>query len=127
MTGVEYRAYRLLEAYINREEGHEVVALGTPNENGFYRSFNILAPGMLDQAAGKVIVDQVVIDVISQINAVSDPATISAPGRLLNMSMQSVIMMSLGTRSALMPTTDTGMSAGGLEVVPEDRPAKSTP
>ena len=125
VSPIEFRAYRLLEAYIHRPEGHEVVALGTPNENGFYRSFNILAPGMLDQAAGKVIIDQVVLDVINEINSPTNPATISLPGRLLNMSMQSVIMLSLGTRAPLMPTTDTGMSAGGLEVLPEDRPKAS--
>ncbi len=93
-------AYATFEAFMNRAEGHEVVALGTPNENGFYNTFYILAPGMLDQGAGRLVLDTKILDAVNALTAATDPAVITSPGRLLNMSMQTVVMLTVGTRMA---------------------------
>ena len=83
-----------LQAYMTRPEGFEIVQLGTSNPQGFYNSFYVLAPGILDQTHGQVIVDQNIVGVTA---ALADGSvTISTPGRLLNASLQPVITMRIG-------------------------------
>lgn len=103
-------AFAMFEDYINRDAGHEVVALGTPNDSGFYNSFNILVPGMLDAQAGRLVLDAPILDAILTFGAATDPATVATPGRLLNMSMQTVLLMSVGTR---VPAPFDAVGAGG--------------
>lgn len=44
--------YDQLAAWMNDPEGHEVVMIGQPNDNGFFRTFHIQAPGGFDEATG---------------------------------------------------------------------------
>lgn len=83
--------YRLCE-FINRREGHDVIEIGQANESGFYNTFYILAPGVLDQKEGKLLEDKEIIDMLNHTNASSSP---SQPhnGDIINVSLQNVIAM----------------------------------
>ena len=90
--------------YVNRAEGFEIVQLGGSNGQGFYNSFYVLAPGVLDQVRGTVLVDTNLIStVLAMGSGAGDPSAtvaVSTPGVLLNMSLQPVITMRIGTRLA---------------------------
>ena len=87
-----------LNAYINRREGHEVVQLGPPNDQGFYKTFFILAPGVLDQGAGRVITDENMLSAVAAISAT--PSLVTKRGMLLNVSLQNVITLRVGTHAS---------------------------
>ena len=76
---------RSLENFMNRSEGHEIVEIGQPNDAGYYKTFYILAPGVLDQAIGRVTLDD---DVIAFIVANRDMT-----GHIMNATLQPVISM----------------------------------
>jgi hypothetical protein len=79
---------RSLENFMNRPEGHEIVEIGQPNDAGYYKTFYILAPGVLDQAIGRVALDDEVIAFITESN-ISD----GFAGYIMNASLQPVISM----------------------------------
>lgn len=41
-----------LESFVNREQGHEILEFGTPNSDGYVRSFYIRVPGAFNPATG---------------------------------------------------------------------------
>jgi hypothetical protein len=100
-----YRAYgtpddgsfHAMSAFVNRTEGHEVTELGQPNENGYYKTFYIQAPGYLDKAAGRLMIDQPLITGLLNFNAmqqsITDPALYSkiTNGGVCNTSLQNTI------------------------------------
>ena len=92
--------FNSLNAFVNRKEGHEVVQLGQPNDQGFYKTFYILAPGVLDQGVGRVIIDDRLIAAIGLLNSVSTPAAVAERGTLVNTSLQNVITMKLGLQAS---------------------------
>jgi hypothetical protein len=92
-----------LQAYMTRKEGFEIVQLGTSNPQGFYNSFYVLAPGVLDQTHGQVIVDQNIVGVVTSF--VDGSISISKPGLLLNASLQPVVTMRIGCLSGDIPGT----------------------
>lgn len=96
--------YASLQEFINRPEGHEVVQLGIPNEQGFYNTFYVLAPGVLDQGRGRIVLDQNIISAINALGDPNNPASVSKPGRLLNASLQITISMTIGTVGPAFPT-----------------------
>ena len=75
--------------FLNRPEGHDVTELGQPNDNHFYRTFYILAPGVLDQDEGKITLDT---DIITLVQTLSD-ANSSVTGGIVNASLQLVVSM----------------------------------
>jgi hypothetical protein len=83
-----------LQAYLTRREGFEIVQLATSNQQGFYNAFYVLAPGVLDQTHGQVIVDQNMVGVVAAL--VEGSVAITAPARLLNASLQPVVTMRVG-------------------------------
>jgi hypothetical protein len=89
-----------LEAYVNRPEGFEIVQMAQPNDQGFYRAFYVLAPGVLDVANGRVITDANMIAVVNALGAgAGDPlatVAVTTPGRLLNMSLQPTVALRVG-------------------------------
>jgi hypothetical protein len=92
------RSIAQLVGYINRPEGHEVVALG-PSESvdDFRKSVYILAPGMLDQNTGVVQVDANCIQLIQDVFAAAPGApVVSEPGAVVNASAQPVVMLRIG-------------------------------
>jgi hypothetical protein len=54
--------------FINRKEGHVVYESGEPNENGYYNSFYINGPGVFDNVQGRFVVNQPVLNTLSQFN-----------------------------------------------------------
>ena len=58
--------------FINRSEGHEIVQIGKANTQGFHNNFYILAPGMLDQLNGKMVLDSEILDAINIYNTGDD-------------------------------------------------------
>ena len=91
--------FRALDAFVNRREGHEVVQLGQPNDQGFYKTFYVLAPGVLDQGVGRVLVDDRIIAAIALLNSAATPANVVTRGVLVNSSLQNVVTMKLGMQS----------------------------
>lgn len=90
-------AARKFNDFINRREGHEIKAIGAANENGFFNSFYIQAPGYFDKANGQYIVDNTLIDALNEYNDqidFSDPET-STNGSILNNSLQHTISFKL--------------------------------
>ena len=90
--------FKNMENFINRPEGHDVVQLGDANTNGYYKSFYILAPGTLNQNIGKLTINKSWVDALKEYNLlVPPPGLATANGKLLNMSLQVVISMTIGT------------------------------
>lgn len=83
-----------LQAYVNRPEGFEIVQLGTSNPQGFYNAFYVLAPGVLDQSKGSVIIDANLSGVVSAM--ATGAVTVATPARLMNASLQPVVTMRIG-------------------------------
>jgi hypothetical protein len=86
-----------LNEFINRAEGHDVLQIGQPNADGFYRSFYIQAPGKFDSTQGKFVVDQGAIDAVREYQNANETAWNSGPvvsnGYVLNLSLQVAIGM----------------------------------
>ena len=92
--------FKALDEFVNRKEGHEVVQLGQPNDQGFYKTFYVLAPGVLDQGIGRVIIDDSLIVAIGLLSSGSTPATVVHHGALVNTSLQNVVTLKLGLQSS---------------------------
>jgi signal peptidase I len=87
--------------FINRPEGHEVLELGTANENGYYRSFYIQTLGVFDKKQGSFNVDTDAITALNNYNNTIDyETTTDTNGVIMNLSLQHSISMNLVTREA---------------------------
>lgn len=82
--------YANITAFINRQEGHDIVELGEPNDKGYYKNFYIHAPGSFDSTLGQMTIDRGQVDAIREFNLVAQ-----ATGNVINTSLQNVINMSL--------------------------------
>lgn len=91
-------AFTNLDAFINRPEGHEIVRIPAANEQGFSRKLVVLAPGVLDLAAGAVIVDGRLVRAAQQLSSASAPASVATQGRGVNASLQCILMLKIGER-----------------------------
>jgi hypothetical protein len=87
--------FKNMATFVNRPEGHDIIQLGDANSNGYYKSFYILAPGVLDQTIGKLSINKSWVDALREYNLLTplQPAN----GKLLNMSLQMVLSMTIGT------------------------------
>lgn len=86
--------------FINRNEGHEIINIGEPNENGYHMNFYIYAPGVLDQVQGKLVIDKNKVDALRSFNNANPLSVLNnAPsplmGSVINMSLQCVISMQI--------------------------------
>ena len=86
--------------FVNRARGHEIVQLGGANDQGFYKSFYVLAPGILDQGAGRIIIDDKLISVVNTLT--ETPTLATAAGRIVNTSLQNVVTLKVGVSTASM-------------------------
>lgn len=96
-------AYDALADWANRTEGHEIVSLGEPNEQGYYKTFTVFAPGTLDLTAGRLVVNEAVVCIIKDHNTTFclTPGGKNTPiGSILNMSLQIVLSLRVGTLMA---------------------------
>jgi hypothetical protein len=83
----------LVNEFVNRPEGHEVMKLGTPNANGFYNTFYIKAIGAFDKSAGQYVMDSAAITCLADYN--NNEGNPVVQGDILNNSLQNSIGMSL--------------------------------
>ena len=100
-----------VDQYINRKEGHEVVKLGDANDQGFLKSFYILAPGILDNVEGTIVLDEAIV---GDVRALAG-APVNTSGVVLNMSLQALVTMTVGLKEHglsddVMPMTFTRAS-----------------
>ena len=83
---------------MNQGVGHEIKQLGSPNDNGYFKTFYIEAPGRFDKVCGKYEVSQPQIDAL---NAYNDGITwnthTATNGSIMNNSLQNTICMQLST------------------------------
>lgn len=102
--------YASLNTFMCRPEGHELVLAGQPNDQGFHRSFYILAPGVLDQGAGRLVIDAHLIGAVQAMDPSADggpKGSLRTPGRLLNTSLQAVMTLRMGVEGGgLTPVGD---------------------
>lgn len=94
--GISPPDVKQLMDFINRPEGHEIVQIGTTNDNGFYRSFYIYAPGSFNKQIGKYeVVDTMISCLNTYNNTINYAATTATNGSILNFSLQNTIGMSI--------------------------------
>jgi hypothetical protein len=82
-------------AFINRPQGHEIKQIGGTNDDGYFRSFYIQAPGNFNRMIGKFVLDTDMISVLNEYNSqinFCDPLTPSN-GFILNNSLQNTISL----------------------------------
>jgi hypothetical protein len=93
-------SYSALAEFLNRPQGHELVQIGPANDQAFHRTFFILAPGVLDQAAGRVIIDSKLVAAVQSLGAADAQSRAEVAGRplVMNLSLQSVVTLRLGIR-----------------------------
>lgn len=95
-VGISPPDVKQLVDFINRPEGHEIVQIGSTNDNGFYRSFYIYAPGSFNKQIGKYeVVDAMITCLNTYNNTINYATTTSTNGSILNFSLQNTIGMSI--------------------------------
>ena len=92
----ETQPLRELNMFINRSEGHEIKQIGQANDNGFYKTFYIEAPGLFDKVLGRFNVNQDCITALNAFNATIDFCVHQAAnGGIMNNSLQNTVTMKL--------------------------------
>lgn len=87
-----YNAYKqMVEDFINRPEGHEVIEIGEPNTNTYHRGFYFYMPRALDKASGVLVVQSNFLDFINVAQKYSTLIQLSSPGHIINMSLQAIV------------------------------------
>jgi hypothetical protein len=82
--------------YINQDGGHEIKQLGSPNDNGYYKTFYIDAPGYFDKVAGRYAVAVTQIDALNAYNnSINWNTQTLSNGNIMNNSLQNTICMQL--------------------------------
>ena len=84
--------FTLMNQFINRPEGHEILQLGEANENCFYRSYYVLGPGKVDKTIGKFCVNKCLVDALREYNTLVAPTN---NGTTINLSLQNVISLTI--------------------------------
>lgn len=97
-------ALSLLEDFLNRKEGHEIIQMEPTNESGFRQAFSIYAPGTVDQKLGRVIINNSMIKALIKHNEEITEDDTKTTGNVLNASLQNVISMRVWmNRADIMP------------------------
>jgi hypothetical protein len=93
--------------FVNRPQGHEIVQLGSGNEQGFVNAIYVLAPGVLDVGAGRVIVDDNLVGVVGALGAGpldgAAPVVVTRAAAILNASLQPVLALRVGCLGGAVP------------------------
>jgi len=58
----------LFNQFINKETGHIIYEVGEPNDNGYYNSFHIFAPGDFNKQEGVFVEDSDALEVLREFN-----------------------------------------------------------
>lgn len=92
--------------FINRPEGHEIKQLGSPNDQGFYRTFYIEAPGKFNKTLGQFEVTMAQINALNDYNSPINYNTVTTiNGSIMNSSLQNSISMKLRVAVSESPVT----------------------
>lgn len=82
--------------FINREEGHEIKQIGQPNDNGYFKTFYIEAPGYFDKVAGRFAVATTQINALNTYNdSINWSTQTLTNGTIMNNSLQNTICMQI--------------------------------
>lgn len=89
--------YNRIMDFINRQEGHDVLELGKPNDDGYYRNFTIHAPGEFDTGNGRFVIDKQMVDLIQKFNEDNFPQVqnTTTTGYIINTSLQPILSMQI--------------------------------
>lgn len=89
--------YDKIMTFLNRPEGHEIVEIGQPNDEGFFRTFHIAAPMELNAAIGKYVVDKELVDQIVSFNEKAFTCNLNPTpnGMVMNTSLQISLSMQI--------------------------------
>lgn len=93
-------ALSVLEDYLNRREGHDIVHMEPTNTEGFRRAFHIYAPGIIDQTAGQFVINNSVIRALVKHNESGTDTDTKTAGHVLNASLQNVVTFKVWMRRA---------------------------
>jgi hypothetical protein len=77
--------------FINRQTGHEIMEMGQPNEQGFFKTFYINAPGSFDEENGLYTIDKATCESIDANTNSGEPCI----ANIMNMSLQCVVAMKM--------------------------------
>lgn len=92
---IDVQSLRLVE-FMNRYEGHDIVEIGKPNDDGYYNAFYILAPGTINQKLGTMKEDQDIIDALNSYNTEINWLLVNTTcGEIINTSLQNVVSMKM--------------------------------
>lgn len=86
--------FEAMARFVCRPQGHEIVQLGNANENGFYKSFYVLGPCVMDQSIGKLVIDKDLVETLKEYNMAT--CHHHAEGQMINLSLQMTISMTIG-------------------------------
>jgi hypothetical protein len=75
---------RKMEDFINRASGHDIMELGQPNQQGYFKTLFIRAPGKFDPAQGRFVTESECMDVLNA----DDVVAIADTAHAINMSLQ---------------------------------------
>lgn len=101
---------KMLTDFMNRPEGHEVMQIGSTNDNGFYRSFYITAIGEFNKYQGKFDTDLDAANCLIAYNNTIDYNTFTGfNGYILNTSLQNTIGMTLDVLMNDMSSMETAL------------------
>lgn len=81
--------------FINDPKGHSILEIGDANDNGFYRTFYIRAPGEFDASIGEFVIDEPALSQLQSFNTTFDLTNNPPNGYILNVSLQNSISMRL--------------------------------
>lgn len=80
-------------AFVNREEGHDISEQGSANPSGYVNSFYVAAPGSFDPASGQYVVSSGLVSCLNNYNsALGSP---SPNGNIMNLSLQNSVSMKI--------------------------------
>jgi hypothetical protein len=100
--GTDDEIKRLID-FINKKEGHVIYDIGSPNDDGYYNSFYIYAPGFFDDVNGSFVVDVTLTNTLTTFNEYIkeedyEHVNLKANfkyGYILNMSLQNSISLTV--------------------------------
>jgi hypothetical protein len=95
--GMDDILVRRFNDFINRNEGHEIKQIGSANDNGFFRTFYIQAPGVFNKQEGRFDIDNTVIVTLNTYNNQIDfcAPNIQPNGSMLNLSLQNTVALKI--------------------------------
>lgn len=87
-----------LREFLVRLNGHDIVEMGPPNENGYFKTFFINAPGDFDADSGVFVIDATACHCLLDEDADGDDGAAAAD--IMNMTLQCVVALKIEHQAA---------------------------